>query len=795
MQTVTSLRPSSLLPSASATHHSSRQLNVVEFAAERAAEMQAVWKLLAPAGPVKGVGTPARARQRLLRRRVSSTTVWRWHTRRALPTHLGSQVLGRSRRDRRRPAALRAAAEARRGLETEVWHAKRFAMVAPAWGGGASQLRLPWRARDRGETAALRASSRACTLHDASYWRPLQLQSPMTTGKTDGADAAELLASVLGAVLDTDGALLRGWLQRGGRELHSMLHWQGRRPAGAIAPVRLMPIGGDSAPGVWLFVHDAAYEQARSALQQACSALGSGDGVDGVRVSAARALRFELRGPESHALLVRALQPRADPERAAAGAAPVGAEPAAGNGASIEAQQVAAWRSMQRLTTPASLPPRAALGLTIVHPHAARTPRPPVGSDGSGGTSGGGGGLPSARVGTGVVDDGGQREEARLLRQMLITWPARLADSPLLLGRIVGGASGDGGASVATLPLLLIQQPGSGSGSGSGSGGSGGFGAGWDVLVPVGSGRTVWQALVLAGARAIGQSEQRHLHLHAQQPLFPYDYPDTLAGLRQHAADAQSRRLLHERRPPSRRPNHRSLRIAHPFAADWSALLRLPPVGGSDGDTADEVPLVVLRGAALRAALVPAPGGPDDTASGSRGGDRGGGGRAPRGRGRGGDEAAAAPPPPPPPGAWPTELLPRCLLRVSLVLAGRGVAVAPAAVHACTSQQLAAWRLDRRWRGSQLPVAATKRAGGAASGATPAETAACCGALLGFVSHGGYDALAGRAHAIGFVAAPLFAPLLSSAWNVGGAPSGAVLLLVRNVSSRQFRPVLATVSA
>ena len=59
MQTVTSLRPSSLLPSASATHHSSRQLNVVEFAAERAAEMQAVWKLLAPAGPVKGVGTPA----------------------------------------------------------------------------------------------------------------------------------------------------------------------------------------------------------------------------------------------------------------------------------------------------------------------------------------------------------------------------------------------------------------------------------------------------------------------------------------------------------------------------------------------------------------------------------------------------------------------------------------------------------------------------------------------------------------------------------------------------------------
>ena len=133
------------------------------------------------------------------------------------------------------------------------------------------------------------------------------------------------------------------------------------------------------------------------------------------------------------------------------------------------------------------------------------------------------------------------------------------------------------------------------------------------------------------------------------------------------------------------------------------------------------------------------------------------------------------------------------------MLAGKGVAVAPAALHACTLQQLAAWRLDRQWRGAQMPVASTKRSGsgkGAAPDSTSAETAAaCCGALLGFVSHGGYDALAGRAHAIGFVAAPLFAPLLSSAWNVGGAPSGAVLLLVRNVSSRQFRPVLATVCA
>ena len=49
--------------------------------------------------------------------------------------------------------------------------------------------------------------------------------------------------------------------------------------------------------------------------------------------------------------------------------------------------------------------------------------------------------------------------------------------------------------------------------------------------------------------------------------------------------------------------------------------------------------------------------------------------------------------------------------------------------------------------------------------------------------------------AIGFVAAALVAPLLSSDWNVGGAAAGPVLVLVRNPSSRQFRPALITVCA
>ena len=153
--------PSSLLPSSICRPG---KLNVMEFAAERADDMRAIWQLLAPpsrTGPT-GIKPPERLRHRLLRRRTNSTTVWRWHTRRPVPANLVDKVRGRSRRDQRRPGTLRERAAARGGLETEAWHAKRFDM-ATLWG-----VRLPWRARDRGDRAALRATNRTVTLHDAS---------------------------------------------------------------------------------------------------------------------------------------------------------------------------------------------------------------------------------------------------------------------------------------------------------------------------------------------------------------------------------------------------------------------------------------------------------------------------------------------------------------------------------------------------------------------------------------------------------------------------------------------------
>ena len=82
------------------------------------------------------------------------------------------------------------------GLETEAWHAKRFSMVT-MWG-----VRLPWRARDRGDRAALRATNRTVTLHDASYLRPLEVRG-------EAAALHGVLAAVLDVPADAVGRLLR----------------------------------------------------------------------------------------------------------------------------------------------------------------------------------------------------------------------------------------------------------------------------------------------------------------------------------------------------------------------------------------------------------------------------------------------------------------------------------------------------------------------------------------------------------------------------------------------------------
>ena len=86
---------------------------------------------------------------------------------------------------------------------------------------------------------------------------------------------------------------------------------------------------------------------------------------------------------------------------------------------------------------------------------------------------------------------------------------------------------------------------------------------------------------------------------------------------------------------------------------------------------------------------------------------------------------------------------------------------------------------DRRWGGAQLP--AGRRA------VAPGD------AQIGCVSAGGYHALHGGGFAVGYCAAAPLLERFGSDANLSGTPAGPLLVLVRNVTSRQFRPALLTV--
>ncbi len=618
---------------------------------------------------------------------------------------------------------LRAGGCARGALETEAWHAKRFEMSLVCG------VRLPLRARDRAPASAVRAANETCVIHDGSYLRALWLRG-----------AARHVEAVLRATTDvTQSSLDRA--RRGRREARAMLHAPNRWPEAAIAPVRLLPCppsadAPSSCEGVdrwWVFVHTAALHPAMAALRAAAADLRADPALDlALEVSATPLplLRFQLRGARSHALLARALRLDAD------ATPPAPRTSAADSAACSDAD--AAWRAMGALTSPASLAPRVTLSVRAVHPSRAPHPRAPAtaadavthaGADGGGGA------------------DDDARALAAALRSLLCSWPAELGASGIFehVHRMDEGTrGGEGGRSEGgVLPLLLIQEPPASSTSA--------FGSGWDVLVPAGAGRAMWNALVLAGGRAVGQSEVALLAMHRCEENFPRGAPDTAAGAARELADATERAAAHAARPPSRRPNHSALGVAYPFGAEWPAVLGACAASAAEG--AAPPPLVVLRGK-LASAAIPSTW------------------HVPTGR----RDA-------PPPSQELGPLLPRALFPVSLRLPTRGCARPPAAIYAPTAAALAAWRADASWRGAP--------AVGAHGWAGP---------LIGFVSAGGYDQLRGSAAALGFVGAeallrlePEPPPARASARASAGVGPMPIFVLVRNSASTRLRPALCRV--
>ena len=736
-----------------------------------------------------GISRPIRHQHRLNRRRTGSNVVWRWHTRSSVAADKRQALLGQSRRDRRRASVLRARAANGGGLETEAWHAKRFAMV------NMFGLRLPWRAADRSEGSAVRVANEACVLHDASYWRCMRVVGSRSAVFALLEQTTDITAERLSARLGL------------GREVQCRLFESSSNPAAisVVGPVRLLTCHdsnlseGDAA--VWLFVHPTALPLASTVLVAAIGLLGG----HSVAVSPGPTLlRFQLRGPTSHAVLTRALA-HVDDTPAPPPPTSVGSPSAAPLRQPVSGLPV--WRALCALSSTAMLPSRVVLAVCVSHPTHVRPPA-------------------AGRAANPV-------RPSPLLQGLLTAWPPSLANRSALYAAATDAAatgaevtgSGRRSATAAPLELLLVQEPAAatmGSGFtphshsfGAAAGVRGGFGSGWDVLLPAGSGRAVWHALVQAGARVVGLKEMHALGLHAEQPFVSHDTPDDLVRLQRELAEAQ---IQHEA-PAARLSSHKprpATKLMKRFGPDWTghAPCRASPaysgapfraqeptaaplvpeptvkegvqedagttLAAAESPTAQPVALVQLvHFCRLRTAKEPTIA--LTTALSAAAGAMP---LAPA------DEKAATSCMP----ALPRTILPRMLLRVRLTLPRRGAARAPAFIFAAEQSAIDAWHSDLQWRGSLLTT-----------GRGPDIKIRQAGELLGLVTDGGFSRLLGCGVAVGYCAAVPFLALLLGPANlacrhgdgeVGGGPfsfRGAILVMVRSAHSRMLRPAIAEV--
>lgn len=110
--------------------------------------------------------------------------------------------------------------------------------------------------------------------------------------------------------------------------------------------------------------------------------------------------------------------------------------------------------------------------------------------------------------------------------------------------------------------------------------------SGWDIVLPIGGvARNVWTALILAGARAVGQEEGvEKLALERQERAFPRDFPDTFAGQEYWQLMEEQEHEVVNRLPKNKRQfrNHFEKKVANVFgdstgsdlhsAINWNSL-------------------------------------------------------------------------------------------------------------------------------------------------------------------------------------------------------------------------------
>ena len=124
------------------------------------------------------------------------------------------------------------------------------------------------------------------------------------------------------------------------------------------------------------------------------------------------------------------------------------------------------------------------------------------------------------------------------------------------------------------IPVLLIQQTPLHSSRSSHSSREY-MGAGWDLVLPRAWAMAFWISLIYRGARVCGMEELAKANLETQVLHFPHDFPDTLSGNVSYFEHRTELEALFSRKPPAKRLNYGKLVIPNPFDFPWQDLVKV----------------------------------------------------------------------------------------------------------------------------------------------------------------------------------------------------------------------------
>uniref|UniRef100_A0A8D8NZ82 Ribonucleases P/MRP protein subunit POP1 n=1 Tax=Culex pipiens TaxID=7175 RepID=A0A8D8NZ82_CULPI len=458
-------------------------------------------------------------------------------------------------------------------LETHVWHAKRFHMVAK-WG-----YKVPYSPTRKGYRACYRATAKHCLVQDVSYYGCVELRGGEGTLK----ESLKRFCSERAGLTICAKAFVSG--KRSG---NVWLFERDRYPLGCVGRVKFAwrpEMEGDDRRTLWIFAHPVFYRKLVEMLVETFGLRNANRDdepmeVDQITRNAGnlRTPRYEnsssgvtllelkdtlnyfrLTGPLAHAILSKSLKIYNPSNQSEQWFQDWSQDLL--NVKTIN-EQTKFWDKARNLTSPGEISPGTTLGLVIADPRLNRPRKrtkalPPVVTVSPEP-------LPelSSYTASSPIWDKSIRD--RITQEMVTTHQLNVRRTRECL---VPGEPCAFESQVQPIPILLMQNAGSQDGDFKWLG----YGAGWDVIVPSGYGLAFWHTLILWGAKPAGLKEFTMQAI--ESGIDSERVPDSVLGRTESDLAFESSWSSYFAKPNNRRVNYKKLAIASPFRCPWPQLV------------------------------------------------------------------------------------------------------------------------------------------------------------------------------------------------------------------------------